>query len=81
LAGFLKQYEIAVDPAKLMANNITINDVFSSLENNNQNTGGAYIEKGPTVLFIRSEGLGGQCGRHSKYSSKKSKQRFTSFNP
>ena len=57
--GYLKQYEIAVDPAKLMASNITINDVFAALENNNQNTGGAYIEKGPTVLFIRSEGLVG----------------------
>ena len=57
--GFLKQYEIAVDPSKLMANNITINDIFTSLESNNQNTGGAYIEKGPTVLFIRSEGLVG----------------------
>ena len=55
--GLLKQYEIAVDPARLKANNITINDVFTALENNNQNTGGAYIEKGPTVLFIRSEGL------------------------
>ncbi len=55
--GYLKQYEIAVDPAKLKANNITVNDVFTALENNNQNTGGAYIEKGPTVLFIRSEGL------------------------
>jgi len=57
--GYLKQYEIAVDPAKLKANNITVNDVFTALENNNQNTGGAYIEKGPTVLFIRSEGLVG----------------------
>ncbi|HSC53286.1 MAG TPA: CusA/CzcA family heavy metal efflux RND transporter [Phnomibacter sp.] len=57
--GLLKQYEIAVDPSKLMANNITIGDVFSALEKNNQNTGGAYIEKGPTVLFIRSEGLTG----------------------
>ena len=55
--GYLKQYEIAVDPAKLKANNLTVNDVFTALENNNQNTGGAYIEKGPTVLFIRSEGL------------------------
>lgn len=55
--GFLKQYEIGVDPAKLKANNVTIKDVFTALENNNQNTGGAYIEKGPTVLFIRSEGL------------------------
>ncbi len=57
--GYLKQYEIAVNPAKLQADNITINDVFNSLENNNQNTGGAYIEKGPKVLFIRSEGLVG----------------------
>lgn len=57
--GLLKQYEIAVDPAKLNANNISISDVFSALEKNNQNTGGAYIEKGPTVLFIRSEGLAG----------------------
>lgn len=57
--GYLKQYEIAVDPAKLKAYNISISDVFTALENNNQNTGGAYIEKGPTVLFIRSEGLVG----------------------
>jgi len=57
--GYLKQYEIAVDPSKLKANNITINDVFTALEKNNENTGGAYIEKGPTVLFIRSEGLVG----------------------
>ena len=57
--GYLKQYEIAVDPAKLNASNVTINDVFTALENNNQNTGGAYVEEGPTVLFIRSEGLVG----------------------
>ncbi|MGZ3862141.1 MAG: CusA/CzcA family heavy metal efflux RND transporter [Bacteroidia bacterium] len=55
--GKLKQYEIAVDPNKLQSFNITINDVFSALEKNNQNTGGSYIEKGPTVLYIRSEGL------------------------
>ena len=55
--GKLKQFEIAIDPSKLKAFNLTINDVFSALENNNQNTGGAYIEKGPTVLYIRSEGL------------------------
>ena len=34
-----------------------INDVFKAVEDNNQNTGGAYIEKGPVVLYIRSEGL------------------------
>lgn len=57
--GKLKQYEIAVNPNRLNAYNITINDVFAAIEANNQNTGGAYIEKGPTVLYIRSEGLVG----------------------
>lgn len=57
--GKLKQYEIAVNPDKLNAYGITINDVFDALNANNQNTGGAYIEKGPTVLYIRSEGLVG----------------------
>lgn len=57
--GFLKQYEIAADPARLKAHNITMNELFTALENNNQNTGGAYIEKGPALLFIRSEGLVG----------------------
>ncbi|MGN6540495.1 MAG: CusA/CzcA family heavy metal efflux RND transporter [Ginsengibacter sp.] len=55
--GKLKQYSIEVDANKLQSYGITINDVFDALENNNQNTGGAYIEKGPTVLYIRSEGL------------------------
>lgn len=55
--GKLKQFEIAVDPNKLQSHGITISDVFNSLEKNNQNTGGAYIEKGPKVLYIRSEGL------------------------
>ncbi|OYY13113.1 MAG: CusA/CzcA family heavy metal efflux RND transporter, partial [Sphingobacteriia bacterium 35-40-8] len=55
--GKLKQYEIAVNPNKLQSYQLTIQDVFAALEKNNQNTGGAYIEKGPSVLFIRSEGL------------------------
>lgn len=55
--GELKQYEIAVRTEELKANNVTIADIFDALEKNNENTGGAYIEKGPTVLYIRSEGL------------------------
>ena len=55
--GKLKQYEIAVDANKLKSFNITINDVFTALEKNNENAGGAYIEKKSTVLYIRAEGL------------------------
>jgi len=60
--GYLKQYEVAVNTSRLKSYNITISDVFDALEKNNQNIGGAYIEKGPTVLFIRSEGLIGSTG-------------------
>ena len=55
--GKLKQYEIAINPQRLQSYNLTINDLFNALEQNNQNTGGAYIENGPTSMFIRSEGL------------------------
>ncbi|MEC4004347.1 CusA/CzcA family heavy metal efflux RND transporter [Flavobacterium sp. SUN052] len=55
--GKLKQYEIAINPNKLQSYGLTISDVFTAVEKNNQNTGGSYIEKGATSLFIRSEGL------------------------
>lgn len=55
--GKLKQYEIAINYNKLHSLNLSIEDVFTAVENNNQNTGGSYIEKGPTVLFIKTEGL------------------------
>lgn len=55
--GKLKQYEIAIHTNKLQSYGLTISDVFNAVEKNNQNTGGSYIEKGATTLFIRSEGL------------------------
>lgn len=55
--GLLKQYEVALNPDKLRSYNLSITDVFTSLEKNNQNTGGAYIDKKPNAWFIRSEGL------------------------
>ncbi|MRN05253.1 efflux RND transporter permease subunit [Riemerella anatipestifer] len=58
--GYLKQYEIAINPTQLKAMGVTMQEVFNALQSNNQNTGGAYIEKGPTVLFIRTEGLVGK---------------------
>lgn len=64
--GKLKQYEVAVRPDRLKSMGLTIQDVFNALENNNQNSGGAYIEKGPTLLFIRSEGLAGNLDEIGK---------------
>lgn len=55
--GFVKQYEIAIDPDRLASQGLDISDIFTALEKNNQNTGGAYIDKGPSAYFIRTEGL------------------------
>ena len=55
--GYLKQYEVAVDPDVLFSLNITIGEVFEALNKNNQNTGGSYIEKVNRAYYIRSEGM------------------------
>lgn len=55
--GFLKQYEVAVNPDKLKAQNVTIAEVFEAVQKNNENTGGSYIEKRFNTYFIRSEGM------------------------
>ena len=57
IGGKIKQYEVALDPNELRAIGLTITDVFEALEVNNQNTGGAYIEKNHQANFIRGEGL------------------------
>ncbi|MCX8481256.1 MAG: efflux RND transporter permease subunit, partial [Sediminibacterium sp.] len=57
LGGDLKQYEIAVNNDKLKALGVDISEIISAVEKNNQNTGGTYIERGPTAQFIRTEGL------------------------
>jgi cobalt-zinc-cadmium resistance protein CzcA len=55
--GVTKQFEVALDPDKLKAMEVTIPEVFTALEKNNQNTGGAYIDKKPNAYFIRGVGL------------------------
>lgn len=55
--GLLKQYEVSVNPDRLRAMDVSISEIFSALETNNQNTGGAYIDKKPNAYFIRGVGL------------------------
>lgn len=55
--GELKQYEVSVNPNRLKAMGVSIPEIFTALEKNNQNTGGAYIDKKPNAYFIRGIGL------------------------
>ncbi|WP_019991293.1 efflux RND transporter permease subunit [Rudanella lutea] len=57
LGGYLKEYEVRIDPERLHGMNTTLAEVMDALAENNANTGGSYIEKGPEAFFIRGEGM------------------------
>lgn len=54
--GYVKQYEIALDNERLNANNVTISQIYEALKNNNENTGGSYIEQQSNAYSIRGIG-------------------------
>jgi len=54
--GDVKQYQVNVNPNKLLAYNLTQQDVVSALENNNANVGGWYMNRGQEQLVIRGMG-------------------------
>lgn len=55
--GQLKQYEIRINPIELKRMGVSLNELFQAVTQNNQNGGGAYIEKENTTTFIRTQGL------------------------
>ncbi len=62
--GQLKEYEVAVNPERLRAMNISISEIYSALEKNNNIAGGGYIEKVNQSYFIRGEGISKLTRRH-----------------
>ncbi|MDK9706632.1 MAG: CusA/CzcA family heavy metal efflux RND transporter [Desulforhopalus sp.] len=56
LGGFVKQYQVAVDPNKLMAYNIPITEVMMAIQKANLDVGGGAIEMGETEFVVRSHG-------------------------
>ncbi|HEX5009351.1 MAG TPA: CusA/CzcA family heavy metal efflux RND transporter [Planctomycetota bacterium] len=55
--GDVKQYQVAVDPARLVDRQVTLGEVFEAIEANNVNTGGNYIVHGPEQYVVRGVGL------------------------
>ena len=55
--GELKTYEVQVDPARLNALGLSLEDVFDALERNNASVGGGYIARGGEQRVVRGEGL------------------------
>jgi len=55
--GETQQYQVVVDPARLLSYKITLRQVFEALERNNAIMGGGYIEHQREQLLIRGEAL------------------------
>ena len=56
MGGAAKEYQVVLDPGKLAAHHLTLGQVIESLERNNANVGGGWIERGAEQLVIRGEG-------------------------
>jgi cobalt-zinc-cadmium resistance protein CzcA len=55
--GQERQYEVLVDPAKIVAYSITLKQVIEALEQNNSNVGGGYLEQGGEQQLVRGVAL------------------------
>jgi cobalt-zinc-cadmium resistance protein CzcA len=56
MGGFLKEFHIEVDPARLAAYGLTLHDVSSAVEDSNLNVGGGFQKRGDQWLMIRAVG-------------------------
>ena len=56
IGGYAKEYQIAPDPKRLAAYNLTLSDLVTALERNNANVGAGYIERSGEQLLIRAPG-------------------------
>ena len=55
--GYEKQYQVRLDPAKLMSYGLSLRNVVQAVTENNANVGGAYIEHGSEQYLLRGIGL------------------------
>ena len=56
IGGYVKQYQVEVDPNKLLAYNIPLSKVRTALQRSNNDVGGRLVEMGETEFMVR--GLG-----------------------
>jgi heavy metal efflux system protein len=55
--GEVKQYQVQVDPQRLLAQKLNIEDLTTAIENNNRNAGGWYVDRAAEQLVLRGVGF------------------------
>jgi Cu(I)/Ag(I) efflux system membrane protein CusA/SilA len=62
VGGFVKQYQITVDPNKLLAYNISVDKVVEAVRQGNQETGGRLLEFSGAEYMVRGRGYARSVG-------------------
>ncbi|OGW67186.1 MAG: cytochrome-c peroxidase [Nitrospirae bacterium RIFCSPLOWO2_02_FULL_62_14] len=57
LGGFVKQYQVLVDPARLLKYNLTLREIYDAVAKNNANAGGNVLERHAERSIVRGLGL------------------------
>jgi cobalt-zinc-cadmium resistance protein CzcA len=57
IGGFVKQFQVNIDPDALLRYDIPLHEVIERIEANNQNVGGQFLERNGEMFIVRSEGL------------------------
>jgi heavy metal efflux system protein len=55
--GYLRQFQVIVDPDKLLSYGLSVNQVFEAIRNNNQNVGGNVVTQASEQYIVRGVGL------------------------
>jgi cobalt-zinc-cadmium resistance protein CzcA len=55
--GYVKQYQVLVDPFRMRYYGVTIHDVEEALARNNANSSGGILPRGPEIYLVRGVGL------------------------
>ncbi len=56
LGGYLRQFQVQLDPDRMSARGATLDEVLHAVEGANQNSAGGFVVQGPTEWTVRAVG-------------------------
>ncbi|MEN6310131.1 MAG: CusA/CzcA family heavy metal efflux RND transporter, partial [Acidobacteriota bacterium] len=55
--GYIRQFQVIMDPDRLLKYGLSVNDVYGAVRDNNENVGGGFIDRHDEQFLIRGVGL------------------------
>ncbi len=71
IGGFVRQYQVVVDPDKLLAYGIPLGKVRSAIQSSNNDVGGRLLEQSETEFMVRGRGYLGELTDRERAEAKR----------